>query len=467
MLIGHGELVALRQLHDHAQRPATRNDGGLVDRVGVGDGQGDQGVATLVIGGHALFIFGHDHRLALSAHHDLVLGVFEILHRDHAPIAACGHQGRFIDQIGQISAGKAGGATCDGLDVDIRRQGHIAHMDAQDGLAAGNVGIRHHDLAVKTAWAQKGRIEHVRTVGRRDQNDPFIGLKAVHLDQKLVEGLFALIIAAAKACTAMTTDSVDLVDKDDAGRVLLGLFEHVAHPAGTDADKHLDKVRAGNAEEGHTRLTGNGTGEQGLTRTRRADQQRALGDLAAKLLELAGVLEELNDLVQLFLGLVDTGHIVERDLVLIFGQQPRLGLAKAHGPARAALHLTHEEDIDADQQQDRQGVEEQAHRRDAARRLDLNVRAAGLQALDQFILVHRGDDIVAFAAGVLSLDHIITEHSRLDLAAIHLAEQLRIADLADRARLGARVHGAVDPKQDHNNDTPDGQITQIHGGRLF
>jgi hypothetical protein len=91
---------------------------------------------------------------------------------------------------------------------------------------------RHDNLAVETAWTQQRRVEHVGTVGRRNQDHALIGLEAVHLDQQLVERLFALVIAAAKACATMAADGVDFIDEDDARRVLLGLLEHVAH---TDA----------------------------------------------------------------------------------------------------------------------------------------------------------------------------------------------------------------------------------------
>src|SRR5215469_5057521 len=70
------------------------------------------------------------------------------------------------------------------------------------------------------------------------------GANAVQLDQQLVEGLFALVVAAAEAGAAMTADRVDFVDEDDARRVLLGLLEHVTHARGTDADEHLDEVGA-------------------------------------------------------------------------------------------------------------------------------------------------------------------------------------------------------------------------------
>jgi len=56
----------------------------------------------------------------------------------------------------------------------------------------------------------------------------------------------------------MAADRVDLVDEDDAGRVLLALLEHVAHAAGADADEHLDEVRAGDGEERHVGLAGDG-----------------------------------------------------------------------------------------------------------------------------------------------------------------------------------------------------------------
>jgi hypothetical protein len=77
----------------------------------------------------------------------------------------------------------------------------------------------------------------------------------------------------------MTADRVDFVDEDDAGRVLLGLLEHVAHAAGADADEHLDEVRAGDGEERHVGFARDGAREQGLAGARRADQQHALGIL--------------------------------------------------------------------------------------------------------------------------------------------------------------------------------------------
>ena len=102
-------------------------------------------------------------------------------------------------------------------------------MDFEDFLAAQNIGIGHHHLAVKTARTQQGGVKHIRAVGGGDQDHAFIGLETVHFDQQLVKRLFALVIAAAEAGAAMPADRVDFIDEDDAGRMLLALFEHVAH----------------------------------------------------------------------------------------------------------------------------------------------------------------------------------------------------------------------------------------------
>ena len=152
----------------------------------------------------------------------------------------------------------------------------------------------------------------------------------------------------------MPADRVDFVDEDDAGRVLLALLEHIAHPAGTDADKHLDKVGSGNREKRHVRLAGDRPGQQRLAGSGRSDQQHALRDLAAEPLELLRVLKVFDDLFQFLLGFVDAGYVFKGDATDFFGQKPRSALAEAHGAAAAALHLPHEKYPHADQQQHRE-----------------------------------------------------------------------------------------------------------------
>ncbi len=168
------------------------------------------------------------------------------------------------------------------------------------------VGTVDGDLAIEATRAQQGRVQDVGPVGGGDHDDPAGGVEAVHLDQQLVEGLFALVVAAAHAGTAMAADGVDLVDEDDGRRLFLGLLEQVPHPAGTDADEHLDEVGSRDREERHPGLAGHRPGEQGLAGARWAVEQHALGDLGSHGVEAGRIREELLDLAQLLDGLVGT-----------------------------------------------------------------------------------------------------------------------------------------------------------------
>src|SRR5699024_263933 len=154
-----------------------------------------------------------------------------------------------------------------------------------------------------------------------NHDDALAALETVHLDQQGVQGLLALIVTAAQAGATMPADGVDLVDEDDARRVLLGLVEHVAHAAGANADEHLDKVGTGNGEERHLGLAGNRLGQQGLAGARWADHQHAARNAAAQLLELGRVLEELDQFADFVLGLLATGHVTEIDLDLVLALQ--------------------------------------------------------------------------------------------------------------------------------------------------
>jgi hypothetical protein len=98
-------------------------------------------------------------------------------------------------------------------------------VNPQDLFPPLHVGPRHHDLAIEAAGPEQRRIEHVGSVGSRDEDDTLVGLEAVHLDQQLVQGLLALVVTTAETGAPVPADRVDLVHEDDAGRVLLALLE--------------------------------------------------------------------------------------------------------------------------------------------------------------------------------------------------------------------------------------------------
>src|SRR5690606_19784925 len=114
-----------------------------------------------------------------------------------------------------------------------------------------------------------------RPVGSGDEDHALVRFEAVHLDEQLVQGLLALVVAAPEAGATVPSDCVDLVDEDQAGGILFSLLEHVADTTGADADEHLDEVRAGNGEERNIRLAGDGAGQQRLYGAGRSDVQPA------------------------------------------------------------------------------------------------------------------------------------------------------------------------------------------------
>src|SRR5258708_34963991 len=162
----------------------------------------------------------------------------------------------------------------------------------------------------------------------------------------------------------MLTDLIAPGDKYIARGVLLALLEHIAAAARADADEHFDKIAARYRKNRHIRFPGNRAGEQGLAGAGRPDQQHALRNLSAKPLKFLRVLQVLDDLLELLLGLVDARDVLKGDTSDLLGQQPRPALAKTHSPATATLHLSHEEDPHADQHEHREpGNQHAKHRR--------------------------------------------------------------------------------------------------------
>ena len=261
-------------------------------------------------------------------------------------------------------------------------------MHLQDLLAALDVGQRTDHLAVKAARTQQGRIEHVWTVGRGDNDDTFGAFESIHLDQQLVQGLLALVVTATQTCAAMATNRIDLVNKNDARRLLFSLLEHVAHARRADADEHLDEIGTRDREEWHLGLAGNRLGEQGLAGTRRTDHQHAARNLAAEFGELARVAQEVDEFGEFFFRLVATGDVGKGGLDLILALQFGTRTTEAHrtSTAAAGLHLAHEVNEDADEYHQRNPVKQDLQQRWAAvRRLHGELGNRFLQ-LDQGIV---------------------------------------------------------------------------------
>src|ERR1035438_3084252 len=230
------------QEYGDAQSHSTRNDGDLVDGVRVLAEERNQRMAGFVIRSHPLFLIRKQHGLALGSHEHLVIGQLKVVHRDLLAIHAGSIQRSLVHHVGKVGSTEARCSTGQYVEVGVIGDGNLFDVYAKNLLAATHIGQAHHHAAVEAAGAQQRGIENVGPVGGRDQDHAVVRFKSVHLDEQLIQCLFALIVSAAQAGAAMAADSVDFIDEDDRKSVLLALFKQVAYTASADADKHLNKV---------------------------------------------------------------------------------------------------------------------------------------------------------------------------------------------------------------------------------
>jgi len=167
-------------------------------------------------------------------------------------------------------------------------------------------------------------------------------VETVHLGKELIERLLALVIGA-EAGIALFTDGVYFVYENYAGRFFIGLLEKVAHLCRAHAHEHLNEFGAGNGEEGHLCFARNGPGQQRFTRARRANEQRALGQLCAYFGVLCRLMQKVDYLLQCVLGLVLARNVGKGFAGLRLNIYLGIGLAEAHRVANCAAvrHAAH------------------------------------------------------------------------------------------------------------------------------
>lgn len=91
-----------------------------------------------------------------------------------------------------------------------------------------DVGQTDEYLSIESTGSQQSRIEHVDPVrGRHHDNIGLRAIEAVHFDEQLIERVLLFAVAAEIASAAFATDRVDLVDEQNARRVLACHGKHV------------------------------------------------------------------------------------------------------------------------------------------------------------------------------------------------------------------------------------------------
>src|SRR5262249_20063326 len=137
-------------------------------------------------------------------------------------------------------------------------------------------------------------------------------------------------------------------------------------------------------------------------------------------------------LLYFFLGLVTAGHIGKSDVVVALVEHACARLAKRkRAAASSALHLAHEKDPHADQEQHREpGNKDRGQQRLLLARLDIDLYTAVDEVAHQSAIQHRCDSTDATV--ILGDRHDLRRHARfgdrhgLDPTRFHLSQEVRV-----------------------------------------
>ena len=236
-------------------------------------------------------------------------------------------------------------------------------MDAQDRGAAGAVGRLHRDAAVEAPGrssaesSTSGRLVAASTTTASVDSKPSISVRIWSSVCSRSSLAPVTLTEPWRERPIASSSSMKMIDGLGGAR----LREQVAHPRGADADDRLDELRRRDREERRVRLAGDRAREQRLAGPRGAREQHAVGHPAAETAVALGVLEEVDDLGQLRLGLVDPGDVGERHADRLRVDAPRARAAELAERAHAAAArggAAHEQHEQADEQQRRPEAEQ-------------------------------------------------------------------------------------------------------------
>jgi hypothetical protein len=228
------------------------------------------------------------------------------------------------------------------------------------------------------------------------------------------------------------TERVELVDEDDAWRLRLGLRKQVSHPGRTDANEHLDELRAAETEERNFRLTGHRAREQRLAGSRRTDQQHALWYATPERRVLPRVPQELDDLLEFLLGLVHASNVGEAHLDVVFGKHPVLAARKRHDAAFGAAEATGEVAPDHEDENERQDPTENLGQ-PPADELARVLHAGRVEILEQLRIFDSGRAEVLAAVGLTresATDRLFADIHFGDLTAANGHLEIAVRNLA-------------------------------------
>ena len=251
-------------------------------------------------------------------------------------------EGCFVDDVGQLRAGGTGRHAGNGVKIYILCRFDLLGVNLQNSLPALQVRQLHGYSPVKPTGAGECRVQGLRPVCGGQDDDASIFFKAVHLGEKLVEGLFPFVIAAHAARVTLLADGVDFIDKHNAGGFLLCLLEQITNLGSAHTNEHFDKFRARDREEGYVGLPSHNLGQHRLTSTRRTYQQDSFRHGSTCLCILFRVMEIIYDFGKAFFCLIFPCNIRKTNSFCGLNINLCVALAHAKGEGVFSSSLLHQ-----------------------------------------------------------------------------------------------------------------------------
>ena len=231
----------------------------------------NQRMTYFMIGYDLTLLCAHDPVFFLLADQYLLDRFKQILLADILPAFFDCIDRSLIDHIGKVRTDCT--ARRERNCIEINR---FVHLDVfgvhlEDLHASLQIGLIYNNPTVESSRTQQCLIQNLRTVGRPQNQNSLRSIKTIHLGKQLIQRLLTLFISAAVFGISASADRINLIDKDDTGRIFRRFFKQVAHTRCADTDVQLDKIGTGQRKERNLRLSGYCLCQKRLTGTGRAD----------------------------------------------------------------------------------------------------------------------------------------------------------------------------------------------------
>mmetsp|Transcript_16893 Transcript_16893/g.29072 ORF Transcript_16893/g.29072 Transcript_16893/m.29072 type:complete len:407 (+) Transcript_16893:208-1428(+) len=295
-------------------------------------------MTSLVVGNKLILLLGKhgSTSLLLKTNHDTVNSTINFLPSNGRFGLAGGSDSSLVHEVLKLGARESRSTATNGLKINIGLKGLSTSVNAKDTSTSPEVGKVHSDLPVETSRTKECLIKNVNPVGGCNGDNSRVSIESIHLYQNLVNSLFPLIVSTSESSTTLTSDSIDLINEDNAGSVLLRLREDVTDTRRSNTNEHLNELRSRDGDEGHSSLTSNSLGKKGLTSTGRSIKDNSPWNSAAVLRVHLRLLQEINNLSQLQLGAIASSNILKVHASIRNHLNFGLGLTHSHGVSRSA-----------------------------------------------------------------------------------------------------------------------------------